>query len=197
MGGGAVPLNGVSVRRGRADDAEALSAIYRPYVEGSRISFEMEAPDTVAFSQRMMKAEGRYPWLVALDATGAPLGYAYAGQFRERPAYRFAVETSIYLAPSAYRLGIGRRLYGLLLDILAEQGFIHAIGAVTIPNSGSEALHRAMGFMWQGEYRAIGYKMDEWASVALFQKQLTDALPKQPAEPLPLEGSAIWRAIDP
>lgn len=156
----------------------------------------MEAPDAVTFAQRMAKAEGRYPWLVVEDEAGGPLGYAYAGQFRERPAYRFAVESTIYLTPAAHGRGIGRGLYGTLLDILTEQGFLHAIGAVTTPNPASEALHKAAGFIWMGEYRAIGLKLGEWASVGLFQKQLAP-LPSEPAEPLPLERSATWRSIVP
>ena len=154
----------------------------------------MEAPDAIAFAQRMEKGMGRYPWLVALDEENALLGYAYASQFRERPAYRFAVETSIYLSSAAHGRGLGRKLYGLLLDILTEQGFVHAIGAVTTPNPPSEALHKAMGFAWQGEYRSVGHKLGEWASVGLFQKQLAP-LPANPTEPLPLEQSATWRGI--
>ncbi|MEJ7934644.1 N-acetyltransferase family protein [Sphingobium sp. AN558] len=181
------------IRRVRANDAAAIASLYRPFVEDSRISFELIAPDAEEIGRRIGKCGDAYPYLVAEGGDGV-LGYAYATAFRDRPAYRFAVETSIYLSPHAQGCGLGRRLYTALLDILTAQGFVHAIGAVTMPNDASTALHLAMGYATTGVYRDIGFKQDAWASVQLFQKTL-HALPDTPQEPLPLSACPAWTAI--
>ncbi len=183
----------MAIRRARIADAPAIAAIYRPFVEETRISFELTAPDAEEMAARMAKCGDRYPYLVAASQMSI-VGYAYATAFRERPAYRFAVETSVYLSPAAQGAGLGRQLYGVLLDILTEQGFVHAIGAVTLPNEPSVALHRAMGFVETGTYLHVGYKMREWASVQLFQKALKP-LPDRPEEPLPLSLCPAWTTI--
>ncbi len=111
-----------------------------------------------------------------------------------RPAYRFAVETSIYLAPAVQGRGLGRSLYETLLAILTEQGFVHAIGAITLPNDASVALHRTMGFAPTGTYPNIGHKLGAWATVGLFHRILR-ALPDTPEEPLPLSASRAWARL--
>lgn len=184
------------VRRVRPADADAIAEIYRPYVLESRATFEIDPPSAQDIAVRIAKVEGCYPWLVAIDDDAMVTGYAYAMAFRERPAYRFAVETSIYLAASEHRRGTGAALYGLLLDILTAQGFAHAIGALTLPNPGSVALHRRMGFVETGVYEQVGYKLGQWASVGLFQKSL-NPLADAPAEPLLLEQVPVWKAVLP
>jgi phosphinothricin acetyltransferase len=182
------------IRRVRASDAAAIAAIYRPYVEEARVSFELVPPDADEIAARIDKCGDRYPYLVADDGTGQVIGYAYATAFRDRPAYRFAVETTVYLAPAVQGRGIGKALYALLLDILTAQGFVHAIGAVTTPNDASFALHGAMGYHDTGLYENIGYKLGAWAGVKLFQKTLCD-LPADPVEPLTLSACPVWTAI--
>jgi L-amino acid N-acyltransferase YncA len=182
------------MRRVRPADAAAIAGIYRPYVLESRATFEIDPPSAQDIAARIAKVEGRYPWLVATGEDGAVTGYAYAMAFRERPAYRFAVETSIYLAASAQGRGTGAALYGLLLDILTAQGFVHAIGALTLPNPGSVALHRRMGFAETGVYEQVGYKLGQWASVGLFQKSL-NPLGDPPAEPLALGDVPLWKEL--
>jgi L-amino acid N-acyltransferase YncA len=182
------------IRRVRLTDAEAIAAIYRPYVLESRATFEIDPPSAQDIAGRIAKVEGRYPWLVSTDEQGAVTGYAYAMAFRERPAYRFAVETSIYMAASTHRRGTGATLYGLLLDILTAQGFVHAIGALTLPNPGSVALHRRMGFVETGVYPDVGYKLGQWASVGLFQRSL-NPLADHPLEPLLLRDAPVWAGI--
>src|SRR3546814_5636041 len=97
---------------------------------------------------------GFYPWLVAASSDdGTVLGFAYATQFRERHAYRFAVETSVYVAGELQRNGVGRMLYEALIDTLAAQGFTQAIAAISLPNDASIKLHDALGFFRAGVYR--------------------------------------------
>lgn len=184
------------LRRVRAEDAAAIAAIYRYYVDRTPITFELEAPTAEEIGRRIASLEGRFPYLVATAADGALIGYAYAASFRERAAYRFAVETTVYLAPDAQGGGIGQALYTRLLDILTAQGFVHAIGAVTLPNARSVALHERVGFVACGTYPDIGYKLDRWETVGLFYRQLRQ-LPETPEEPVAPSDCAAWRAIDP
>ncbi|MGC4250003.1 MAG: GNAT family N-acetyltransferase [Sphingobium sp.] len=181
------------LRRVRIADAPAIAAIYRPFVEETRVSFELVPPDADEMAARIAKCGDRYPWLVAENGDEI-MGYAYATAFRDRPAYRFTTETSVYLAPSAQGAGLGRSLYGLLLNVLTAQGFVHAVGAVTLPNPASVTLHRSMGFVESGIYPHIGYKLGEWVGVQLFQKALLP-LPVHPCEPLPLSACPAWTAI--
>jgi len=109
-------------------------------------------------------------------------GYAYGRPFHQRPAYRWACETSIYLDMSRRRTGAGRALYSALLDRLAERGYRRALGGMTMPNDGSAGLHRALGFTPVGVYREVGWKHGRWHDVAWMQKTIADA-EDPPAEP--------------
>ena len=179
----------LTVRLAAAADAAALAAIYAPYVTGSIVSFETDPPTAAEMAARIAAGGALYPWLVGCEA-GAVLGYAAAGPFRSRRAYRFAVETSVYLAPAAVGRGIGRRLYGGLLELLEAQGFAQAIGAISLPNPASVALHEALGFERAGTYRDVGFKLGGWHSVGLWQRRLAE-LGDDPPEPKPFAGS--WR----
>lgn len=164
-----------------APDAPAIAAIYRPYVEATRISFEEEAPDATEIARRM--SNPLYPWLVAED-DGEILAFANSSAFRARRAYRWTVEVGIYVVPQAKRRGIGRAMFGRLLELLTAQGFVSAIGAIALPNEASVSLHEALGFVHTGTYRHVGFKLGEWADVGLWQRDLAPRLPS-PAEPKP------------
>jgi L-amino acid N-acyltransferase YncA len=179
----------VRIRRATAEDAAAIASIYAPYVRASVVSFETEAPDAAEMSGRIAALGDLYPWLAACDEDGAMLGYAYACAFRPRPAYRFSVETTVYVAERAHGRGIGTALYGALLPLLEAQGFVQAIGAITIPNEASIRLHEACGFVRAGTYEKVGFKLGEWRSVGLWQKALAP-MAAQPEEPRPV--SAVW-----
>lgn len=174
-----------------ADDAAAIAAIYAPYVIGSVVSFETEAPDAAEIAGRMAGDAERYPWLAACDEDGTLLGYAYATAFRARPAYRFTVETTVYVAEDAQRRGIGGALYRVLLPVLEAQGFAQAIAAITLPNHASVQLHERLGFRRAGTYEKVGFKFREWRSVGLWQRALCP-LSTRPEEPKPV--SAVWKA---
>jgi phosphinothricin acetyltransferase len=138
---------------------------------------------------RIEAGGGLHPWLVAVDDREQMLGYAYACAFRPRLAYRFAVETSVYVADAAQRRGVGSRLYAALLPLLEAQGFTQAIAAITLPNAASVRLHEAHGFTPAGAYREVGYKLGEWLSVGLWQRSL-GPLTARPEEPKPV--AAVW-----
>lgn len=180
----------VAIRLADARDSAAIAAIYAPYVSGSTVSFETEPPSEAMMRSRIEAGAGLYPWLVAVDPDGKMLGYAYACAFRPRTAYRFAVETSVYVAPQAQGRGLGAALYQSLFPLLESQGFTQAIAAIALPNPASIRLHERQGFVQTGAYRDVGYKLGRWLSVGLWQRRLAP-LAEPPAEVRPV--AEIWR----
>ena len=183
----------IALRAARPEDAGAIAAIYAPYVLTGTVSFETEAPDTRTMRHRMTASDGLYPWLVATngEADGdAVLAYAYASMFRDRPAYRYVVETSIYVSGPTQGQGVGRLLYRALIDTLRAQGFVQALGVIALPNDYSIALHEATGFRRQGVLREMGYKQGRWVDVGFWQCELNDAaIP--PTEPRPFAETGL------
>jgi phosphinothricin acetyltransferase len=167
------------VREATAHDGAACAAIYAPYVTDSCVSFELEPPTPAEMAARIAAA---HDWLVLEDDGGHVVGYAYAGTFAPRAAYRWATEVSVYLAHGFERRGGGRMLYEALLPRLAERGFRMAIAGMTLPNDASVGLHRALGFEPVGTYRRIGYKHGAWHDVAWTQLELISG-DEPPAEP--------------
>jgi L-amino acid N-acyltransferase YncA len=175
------------LRPARPEDAGAIARIYAPFVTDGVVSFEETPPGAEAIARRMADKVARYPWLVAED--GAVLGYAYAGPFRERAAYRWTAETTIYLDAAAQGRGLGRRLYAALLATLERQRFAQAVGVIALPNPASAALHEAMGFERVGCNPRSGWKAGRWIDVGLWQRPL--ARPADPpAEPIPFAALA-------
>jgi L-amino acid N-acyltransferase YncA len=172
------------LRRAATADAAAIAAIYAPYVTDTAVTFDTSPPDAATIAERMAGAADLYPWLVACDAEGVVVGYAYASQFRPRAAYRFAVETTVYLAKGRGGAGIGTALYTALLDLLTAQGFRQAISAITLPNPPSVALHERMGFVAVGRYPQVGWKLGAWHDVGLWQRRLATG-DDPPVEPKP------------
>lgn len=181
----------MKIRRATANDAAAIAAIYAPYVTATIVSFETEPPDAAEMARRIAEVGDTHPWLVACGDDDAVRGYAYACPFRARPAYRFTVETTVYLADDAHRRGIGSFLYHALLPVLERQGFAQAIAAITLPNEASVRLHEGLGFHQVGTYERVGFKFREWRSVGLWQRGLLD-LSTRPEEPRPV--SSVWLA---
>ena len=179
-----------AIRLATAADAAAIAAIYAVYVRDTVITFEVDPPpDAAEFGRRLAAVGQRYPWLVA-EAQGRVLGYAYAGEYRVRAAYRWNVETTVYLDPAAQRQGLGRRLYAALFALLRLQGFYNAYGIITLPNAASVGLHEHMGFVPIGVYKDVGYKHGAWHDVGWWGLRL-QPLPPQPGEPVP------FPALDP
>lgn len=184
------------IRIARAEDADAIHAIYAPAVTGSAITFETELPGAEAMRQRILARLQHYPWL-AWEEHGNVLAYAYATRFRERAAYDWIAETSIYVHQNARRRGIARKLYGTLLDVMRLQGINQAVGVITMPGDISVALHEAMGFTPAGIWRKAGYKRGQWWDVGVWQKELQAAhIPPQAVVAFPeLLESAELREI--
>ncbi len=160
-----------TVRDATLDDAAACAAIYAPYVRDTAITFETETPDAAEFARRIGAASARYAWLV-LEDDGRVTGYAYGGPFKERAAYRFACEVSVYLERGLRRSGGGRALYSALLPRLAERGYRTAAAGTALPNEASVGLHRALGFAPVGTFRRVGWKLGRWHDVAWTQCDL-------------------------
>jgi L-amino acid N-acyltransferase YncA len=155
-------------------DAQAVHDIYAPFVSDSAISFEIDPPDVPMIEQRIRNVRDQYPWLV-LEAGGKVLGYAYASRHRERLAYQWCVEVSVYVHPAAHRCGVGRALYVALFEILRRQGYVNAYAGITLPNPSSVGLHESLGFQLVGVFTRIGYKFGQWHDVAWLQLRLLDA----------------------
>jgi L-amino acid N-acyltransferase YncA len=152
-------------------DAPGMLAIYRPYVESSVISFEELAPSLDEYASRVHKYLTGWCGCIA-ESDGRLLGFAYGSSHRERVAYRWSVETTVYVARDEHRHGIGRRLYESLLPALAALGYCNAYAGVTLPNGASVGLHRAVGFRPIGVFPRVGYKWGRWHDVAWFHLEL-------------------------
>lgn len=186
----------VRIRLACEPDAEALAAIYSPFVEHTAISFETSPPRLEAMRRRIVETTTVYPWLVC-ELDGKVVGYAYATQHRVRTAYRWAVDTSAYIGAAHHRRGIGRGLYVSLFEILRTQGFFNAYAGITLPNAASVGLHEAVGFKNLGTYERVGYKLGMWHNVGWWQLVL-QAHPESPDEPLALPtvmASPNWERI--
>ena len=154
-------------------DAAAIAAIYAHHVLHGTASYEIEPPGTEEMAQRMRKVLGSgWPWLVARGAGGELLGYAYASQFRDRPAYRYVCENSIYIRHDRRGQGIGKALLAALLDACAAQGFRQMIAVIGGAEPASVALHAAAGFAHAGTMRAIGRKQGRWLDTVYMQRAL-------------------------
>lgn len=160
------------IRIATVSDAQAICDIYNPYVENTIVSFEETPVDAATMAQRITDIRQRYPWYVAEDA-GCIVGYAYAGSWRPRVAYRHAVETSVYLAADAARRGLGRALYAAILDELPRKGYRCAMGGIALPNDASVALHEAMGFVKVAHFKDVGFKFGQWIDVGYWQRVFT------------------------
>jgi L-amino acid N-acyltransferase YncA len=168
------------IRIARADDADAVHAIYTPAIIHTAITFETELPGAETMRHRIVNRLQHYPWLV-WEEKGDVLAYAYATRFRERAAYDWIAETSVYVRADARRRGIARHLYGVLLDVMRFQGINQVVGVITLPGEVSVSLHEAMGFTPAGVWHHAGHKLGQWWDVGVWQKELqTPANPPVP-----------------
>ncbi len=163
----------LDIRRVRLEDAEALLAIYRPLVEETAVSFEMQPPDLGEFQDRIRQALTQWEWLVAV-ADGQVSGYAYGTAYRPRAAYRYSVEVSVYVHPNRQRSGIAEALYRELLGRLKALGYCNAYAGIALPNDASIALHRKLGFAPVGLFRQIGWKFGRWHDIWMWHLRLAE-----------------------
>lgn len=184
-----------AIRIARDEDAAAIHAIYAPSVLDGVATFETGLPGVEAMRERLRARLQHYPWLVWEEA-GEVLAYAYAGRFRERAAYDWIAETSIYVRADAHRRGIAGRLYRGLLDVMRLQGITQAVGVITLPGTASVAMHEAMGFTPAGVWRQCGYKLEQWWDVGVWQKELQVAAnPPAAVTPFPQLPPAQLQAL--
>lgn len=155
-------------------DLAAVAAIYAPEVLAGTASFELEPPDADELARRLVRVRAAgLPWLVAEDGTGVVLGYAHAAPYRDRPAYRFTVEDSVYVAAAARGRGLGRRLLEALVAEARAAGARQMVAAIGDgANLGSVRLHRGCGFREVGTLAAVGCKLGRWLDVVLMQRAL-------------------------
>jgi phosphinothricin acetyltransferase len=162
-------MQSVRVRPATADDAEAVGRIYGHYILHTTISFEEQPVSTADMAERIGEVlSSSLPWVVAEHA-GRVVGYAYAGKWKGRHAYRYSVETSVYLDPEFTGRGIGTQLYRELLAMLRDRSIHAAIGGIALPNVASVALHESLGFGKVAHFKEVGYKFGQWIDVGYWQ----------------------------
>jgi L-amino acid N-acyltransferase YncA len=166
------------IRLARPGDATQVHAIYAPIVEHTAISFEEQVPAVAEMEQRIRSVLETRPWLVE-ERDGEVLGYVYASTFRERAAYQWGTEVTVYVREDMRGRGVGRHLYDALFDVLRLQGYVTAVAGATLPNPVTERLHLAMGFTEFGRYPAAGFKFDRWYDVVFWYLRL-QPLPARP-----------------
>jgi phosphinothricin acetyltransferase len=172
------------IRLAAQADARSIVKIFGPSVENTATSFATKFPTEAEIVRKIEETKSRLPWLVHEEAA-AVLGYAYASPHRTLGAYRWSVETSIYVDPSAQRRGVARGLYATLIAILKAQGYFNAYAGITLPNEASVTLHEAMGFRRFCVFESIGYKLGRWCDVGWWRLPLQDRYCDDPAEPIP------------
>jgi phosphinothricin acetyltransferase len=160
------------IRPAIPDDAAQVAAIYNHYVANSTISFEEHAVAASEMAKRIVDVGSRLPWYI-FERDGAVIGYAYATPWRVRSAYRFSVESSVYVSHHAPRQGIGTRLYQALIDELRQRGLQVVIGGIAQPNIPSVLLHERLGFQKVAHFTRVGRKFDKWVDVGYWELHLS------------------------
>jgi phosphinothricin acetyltransferase len=172
-----------AIRPATAADVAAITAVYRPAVLHGTASFEVEPPDELEMLRRFEAITGAgYPYLVA-ELGGRVAGYAYAGAYRARPAYRFTVEDSVYIAPEAHGRGVGTMLLKALIDASTAEGYRLMVAVIgDSRNFASIALHRSAGFTFCGTIHSVGYKFGCWLDSVVMELPLGEGDRSAPRE---------------
>jgi phosphinothricin acetyltransferase len=178
------------IRHATPDDATGCLEVYAPFADDTAVSFEHEAPSVEEYAQRILRVNRTHSFLVA-ESAHEIAGFAYAGVHRERMAYRWTCEVSVYLGPDHRSQGVGRALYETLFPLLEQQGFRLLLAGISVPNPASVALHKSLGFDEIGVYRRIGWKAGDWRDVMWLAHQLgadthETELPPPPGPPVRL-----------
>ncbi|MEZ6016453.1 MAG: N-acetyltransferase family protein [Planctomycetota bacterium] len=171
------------LRRATEADAAGVLAIYGPAVRDTAISFEEVAPSEAELAARITTVGGQFPWLIA-ERDGQVAGYAYAGAFRARAAYRWTVESSVYVHADHRRAGVARRLMEALIDVLRALGYRTLVAGATMPNDVSVRLHEALGFTLVGTFPNVGHKHGGWHGVRFWTLDLGELQRDAPPRPI-------------
>lgn len=158
------------VRQVRPEDAEQLTAIYNYYIDTSGVTFEevQIMPSEMRLRIKKINVKNNFPFLV-YEEEGQIKGYAYTTTFRERVAYRYSVESTVYVAKEHFGKGIGSTLYAALLEELKKGDYHSVIGVITLPNEPSVKLHESFGFKKVGHFTEVGYKFEQWMDVGFWE----------------------------
>ena len=159
----------MNIRIAKLEDAKNLVNIYKYYVENTAITFEYEVPSVEEFRDRIKNTLSKYPYLVA-EKDNKIYGYAYASSFKTRPAYNWAVETSIYVNHELSRNGVGTLLYTKLEEYLRLQNIINLNASISYPNEKSEEFHKKLGYKTVAHFTKCGYKFEKWHDMIWMEK---------------------------
>jgi len=171
-----------TIRLAIPSDAPAILGIYGPFILNTSFTFETEVPGSEIFAKRIMSYLADWPWLVC-EIGGELAGYAYATRHRERAAYQWCVESSVYVRDNYGQKGVAGALYAALFDILTFQGCRNVYAGITLPNDKSVAFHKKFGFTPFAEYKNVGYKLGRWSTVSWWQLRIGE-YSDNPAAPL-------------
>jgi len=163
----------LSLRLATPADAAGILQIYAPYIENTSFTFETEVPSENAFAERINSYLVNWPWLV-MEENGIIAGYAYASRYRERVAYQWSVECSVYVHEDFQQKGIAGKLYKTLFNILKKQGFRNVYAVINLPNEKSVAFHEKTGFTYFATYVQVGYKLGKWKNVGWWRLILNE-----------------------
>lgn len=185
-------MSEILIRRATEEDAEPMLDIYAWYVKNTAVTFEYDVPETEEFRRRIEHVTRRYPWLAA-EEDGRILGYAYAAPFKDRAAYDWSAETTIYVDPQARRKGVGTLLYRALEDALRKMGVLNLYACIGVPEQEDEYLtfdsqrfHRRMGCRTAAEFRECGCKFGRWYHMIWMEKRIGAHEPNpKPIKPYP------------
>ena len=161
------------IRVATPKDASSILDIYAPYIENTSYTFETETPSVSSFADRINSYLQTWPWLVC-EIDNVVAGYAYGSKHRERIAYQWSIECSVYVHDNYQRLGVAKALYTALIDILKLQGFRNLYAVINLPNEKSVAFHENLGFEYFATYKNVGYKLGKWKNVGWWQLQLNE-----------------------
>ncbi len=182
-------MNNIIIREAVPDDAEALLKIYAPYVRETAITFEYDVPTVSEFKNRITKTLKKYPYLVAV-LDNEIVGYAYAGTFKDRAAYDYSVETTVYVDKNRKKSGIGKALYLALEKALAAKNIINLYACIAYPEKNDNYLtknsvefHEHLGYTLVGRFHKCGYKFVNWYDMVWMEKLLAP----HPVTPLPIK----------
>lgn len=161
------------IREAETSDAKAIHDIYGYYVANTYVTFSEVNPDVDSYAESIVNTKKDYPYIVAVDENDKVVGMAYGGRVRHHDAYKYAVETTIYLGPDVPKhSGIGKLLYKELEKRLTNMGYKFMYGVITDDNDASIAFHRALGFEEVGHFTDIGYKFGNWKGIVWYRKQI-------------------------
>jgi L-amino acid N-acyltransferase YncA len=156
------------IREARTEDEEAICKIYNHYIINTIITFEEEPVSLGEMKDRILRVTLTFPWLVS-EKNGIVNGYAYVANWKTRSAYRFSVESTIYLHPDFIGKGLGRKLYASLISDLRNRSLHSVIGVIALPNESSVALHERLGFQKVAHLKEVGWKFNQWIDVGYWQ----------------------------